>query len=201
MKHVVVSIPAQNEFLARQGIHLMHSLIHTKEDGYLPIPLNRIDPRRTSTSFFVSTVLDDLKLVQEDLSPAIQYAMHPTYGTPLQRPLGLDSDPGPEDAWCWSHPQLQRKSLVFGVQQHRLRRHGYVLWDRARISKLLETPYVPPYEGTEQYYVDHDMDLQYRRMMLRANRDESGHEVPRLYTWAETNTLLDGRAEESRSTS
>lgn len=181
----------QTEFFARAGIYLMHSLMDIRENGTLPANLLGIDPRRAHTSFFVSNVIGDVHFAQSnDLSPAIQYEPHPTTHRPLQRPLIPDPDTGPEQIWCWCHPPLEEYDRVLNDDKQLLRKRGYVLWDRARLSELLETSYDP---GNRPIWSDLVGTLMmYERSEYRLSGEGLG-------PWEETSALLDKRAEEYKS--
>lgn len=173
----------------------MHSLIHMAKGAPLPNDLFRIDPRKAYSSFKVRSIFQDLSLVEEDLSPGIQYEIHPTYKTLIQRPLVPDPDSGPEDAWCWSHPQLDRAPYVFCRGHYQLRQRGYVLWDRARISALVERSNRLHHE-TEERYIEKRQQAMIDRMQQFINSPTEQQEVPLVDNWDEVMELLNTRAEE-----
>jgi len=55
-----------------------------------------------------------------------------TLGTPFME----DSDPGPAQAWKWTHLKLTRASFLGGLCLRDLRRRGYVMWDHSRLVRF-----------------------------------------------------------------
>lgn len=49
-------------------------------------------------------------------------------------PFFADPDTGPVDVWRWVHADESWQNWVYQEDRSRLRRWGYVLWDRARLE-------------------------------------------------------------------
>ncbi|MCJ1356710.1 MAG: hypothetical protein MMC33_006705 [Icmadophila ericetorum] len=53
----------------------------------------------------------------------------------LENYLLADPDVGPFYAWLWAHRSLPNVMVYFDPDQKRIRSRGYVMWDRARLSR------------------------------------------------------------------
>ncbi|KAI0440401.1 hypothetical protein F4803DRAFT_577671 [Xylaria telfairii] len=52
----------------------------------------------------------------------------------LLTPLPYDPDFGPVDVWRWAHPRTLRANWEYQGAREKLRKWGYVMWDRARLE-------------------------------------------------------------------
>lgn len=70
----------------------------------------------------------------------------------LQNPEVEEPDPGPAEAWKWSHMDFDWEDFVWSVHCRELRAWGYVMWDNARLSEYIYTqPFtLPPLPDEEE---------------------------------------------------
>lgn len=54
-----------------------------------------------------------------------------TLGTPFVE----DLDPGPTEAWRWTHSEMTSTYFISSIYHANLRKRGYVMWDHARLVK------------------------------------------------------------------
>lgn len=55
-------------------------------------------------------------------------------------------DPGPAEAWRWTHFELGNEQFVWSIHCRELRAWGYVMWDKERLDKsdLYTQPFTLP---------------------------------------------------------
>ena len=116
----------QHLISSRSKQDLMHCLRPSPHGRTTTLRLDSvsdIDPRESHSQFEIT-----------------QYAYHEEYNQRIQTPLLPDPDDGPEAMYIWAHPNLNDLHPT----RHALRRsNGYVLWDRWRIARNLESPCAP----------------------------------------------------------
>lgn len=64
----------------------------------------------------------------------------------LDNPEVPELDPGPAEAWRWTHLELNPEQFVCSIHCRDLRAWGYVMWDKARLDKsdLYTQPFTLP---------------------------------------------------------
>lgn len=53
----------------------------------------------------------------------------------LDSPEVPEPDPGPAEAWKWTHLELASEQFVWSIHCQELRAWGYVMWDKARLDQ------------------------------------------------------------------
>lgn len=79
----------------------------------------------------------------------------------IGKPWYHEKDSGPEEIWRWAHQAEMIDGFVCSPRQPKLRRLGYVFWDRTRIDerRILEKPWEEKFDWEEQQEGGRAQDL------------------------------------------
>ncbi|KAJ9230660.1 hypothetical protein C8Q69DRAFT_448505 [Paecilomyces variotii] len=120
-----------------RGLNFLRKVITAKgyDDRY-----RILNPNFDYAGMTLSTIVRSLNL-EDDQVPLERYD-----GENLEAVLGSsfvkDPDPGPAQAWKWTHLKLTRSNFVGCWYMRDLRRRGYVMWDQSRLVRwrFFESP-------------------------------------------------------------
>jgi hypothetical protein len=126
----------QLEYFTMKGLPFLQSLISatTREDL---TTLLGPDPRLSRTDTKLSSLIRDT-IRMYNIDRIVDFEQNVVAQRMMQKPLIRDDrDGGPEAIWTWAHLDDPRRNwLPYESQHARLRREGYLLWDRARCNDV-----------------------------------------------------------------
>ncbi|KAI1112032.1 hypothetical protein F5Y14DRAFT_423425 [Nemania sp. NC0429] len=84
--------------------------------------------------------------VRDEQASVSNYETSRDYALTVKRPYFEDPDDGPFSVWRWAHESASVRRSVYQREQAKLRKWGYVMWDRARLNTFLafRYPWRPP---------------------------------------------------------
>ncbi|RYC60519.1 hypothetical protein CHU98_g5702 [Xylaria longipes] len=74
--------------------------------------------------------------VCDEQAPVSNYENSRDYALKVKRPYFEDPGDGPFSMWKWAHESASLRRSVYQRGQAKLRKWGYVMWDRARLDTL-----------------------------------------------------------------
>lgn len=93
-------------------------------------------PKTRSPNLYETLRGFDSELNGNEETSVSDYENAQDYALKVRRPYFEDPDGGPFCAWEWAHGSAPLSLTVYSSRQPRLRRWGYIMWDRARLETL-----------------------------------------------------------------